>query len=150
MDIKRGIAVSPGVAIGPALLLDTEWFRIPQRFIEAEQIADEIDRLHQALQKAAAEVEDSQRAVSDKLGRQYGAIFGAHVMLIQDPTLTEEVEALIRDQNYAAEYAVSRVWRDRAKMLESIGDGRFSSRAADLFDVEKNILRNLLGHRREQ
>jgi len=150
MEIKRGIAVSPRVAIGPALVLDTEWFRIPQRFITPDQQDAEVQRLQRALRAAAQEVEENQRAVTDKLGRQYGAIFGAHAQLIEDPTLTAEVEALIRRQGFAAEYAVSRVWRDRAKMLESINDGRFSSKAADLFDVEKAILRNLLGHRREQ
>ena len=50
MEIKRGIAVSPGVAIGPALVLDTEWFRIPQRFVEAEQVAAEVVRLREALE----------------------------------------------------------------------------------------------------
>ena len=54
MEIKRGIAVSSGVAIGPALLLDTEWFRIPQRYVEAEQVDAEVERLHEALEAAAA------------------------------------------------------------------------------------------------
>jgi phosphotransferase system enzyme I (PtsI) len=150
MNIKRGIAVSPGVAIGPALVLDTEGFRIPQRFIHADDVPAEIKRLHQAMQEAAREVQDNQRAVADKLGRQYGAIFGAHALLIEDPTLLAEVDGLIQQHGFAAEYAVSHVWRERAKMFESIGDGRFASKAADLFDVEKTILRNLLGHRREQ
>jgi phosphotransferase system enzyme I (PtsI) len=147
METKRGIAVSPGVAIGPALVLDTEWFRIPQRYIAAEEQDAEIARLHQALETAAREATANQSAVTDKLGRQYGAIFGAHALLIQDPSLIGEVEKLIREQRYAAEYAVSHVFRDRAKMLENIGNGRLST---DLFDVEKAILRNLLGHRREQ
>jgi len=150
MEIKRGIAVSPGVAIGPALVLDTEWFRIPQRFVAQDQLGMEIARLHQALEAAAAEAQDNQRAVSDSVGRQYGAIFGAQAQLIEDPTLTSEVEALIRDQGYAAEYAVSRVWRAHAKRFENIGDGHFSGKSSDLFDIEKAILRNLLGHRREQ
>jgi phosphoenolpyruvate-protein phosphotransferase (PTS system enzyme I) len=150
MEIKRGIAVSPGVAIGPALVLDTEWFRIPQRFVASEQHAAEIDRLGQALTAASKEVQENERTVSGKLGRQYGAIFGAHALLIQDPTLHKEFENLIRDEGYAAEYAVSRVMRAHAKALESIGDEHFSGRAADLFDIEKAILRNLLGHRREQ
>jgi phosphotransferase system enzyme I (PtsI) len=147
METKRGIAVSPGVAIGPALVLDTELFRIPQRYIPQGQQTVEIERLHRALETAAQEAEASQTAVTDKLGRQYGAIFGAHALLIQDPSLIGEVDKLIREQRYAAEYAVSNVFRDRAKMLEKIGNGRF---AADLFDVEKAILSNLLGHRREQ
>ena len=40
MEIKRGIPVSPGVAIGPALVLDTEWFRIPQRSVEPRQVEE--------------------------------------------------------------------------------------------------------------
>jgi phosphotransferase system enzyme I (PtsI) len=150
MEIKRGIPVSPGVAIGPALVRDTEWFRIPQRFIDDDGLADEIRRLRHALSAAAKEAAANQKAVADKLGRQYGAIFGAHAQMIEDPTLVAEIEGLIRDQGFAAEYAVSRVMRRHAKVLESIGHGSFASRAVDLFDIEKRILHNLLGPRREQ
>src|SRR5262249_55773588 len=88
--------------------------------------------------------------VSEKLGRQYGAIFGAHAQMIEDSSLSREMESLIRDDGHAAEYAVSRVMRRYAKALESIDRGSFASRAADLFDIEKRVLRHLLGPRREQ
>jgi phosphotransferase system enzyme I (PtsI) len=150
MEIKRGIAVSPGVAIGPALVLDTEWFRIPQRVVEAAQVDDEVARLRQALAEAARETRANQDAVSAKLGPQYGAIFGAHALMLTDPALAGEVEGLIRANRFAAEYAVSRVMRRYAKALEGIGGGYLASRVSDLFDIEKRILRNLLGQRREQ
>jgi phosphotransferase system enzyme I (PtsI) len=150
MEIKRGIAVSPGVAIGPALVRDTEWYKIPQRFIDGNSSNEEIERLRAALAAAAHEAHDNEKAVSEKLGRQYGAIFGAHALMIEDPTLAAEMENLIRDQGHAAEYAVSRVMRRHAKALESLNKGNFASRAADLFDMEKRILHILLGTRREQ
>jgi phosphotransferase system enzyme I (PtsI) len=150
MEIKRGIGVSPGVAIGPAMVLDTEWFRIPHRSVEGDRVAEEVARLRQALVAAAGEARENQQTISDKLGRQYGAIFGAHALLIEDGNLAGEIEALIRDQGHAAEYAVSRVMRRYAKALESLNRGTFATRAADLFDIEKRVLRNLLGHRREQ
>jgi phosphotransferase system enzyme I (PtsI) len=150
MEIKRGIPVSPGVAIGPALVRDTEWYRIPQQFVDGESLDEEILRLRRALAAASEEARVNQQAVSDKLGRQYGAIFGAHAQMIADPTLSAEMESLIRDEGHAAEYAVSRIMRRYAKALESIDRGNFASRAADLFDIEKRILRNLLGPRREQ
>jgi phosphotransferase system enzyme I (PtsI) len=150
MDIKHGIAVSPGIAIGPALVLDTEWFRIPPRFVDRPHLDAEVARLHAALDGAAREARDSQQAVAAKLGAQYGAIFGAHAQLIADPVLAREVENLVRDQRFAAEYAVSQVMRRQAKALESLGDPTLRHRAADLFDVEKRILRHLLGQRREQ
>jgi len=150
MEIKRGIPVSPGVAIGPALVLDTELFRIPHRSVGKDGVKEEVTRLHQALSAAAAEAREHQEAITEKLGRQYGAIFGAHALMIEDPTLAGEIESLIRDHGNAAEYAVSRVMRRHAKALESLNQGNFASRASDLFDLEKRILRKLLGHRREQ
>ena len=150
MEIKRGIAVSPGVAIGPAIVLDTESFRIPQRFVDRDLLADELERLRQALAAAAAEARVHEQTIRDKVGRQYGAIFAAHALLVEDPTLTREIEDLIRQNGFAAEYAVSRVIRRYAKALESIGSGPFAARSADLFDIEKSILRHLLGQRREQ
>jgi phosphoenolpyruvate-protein phosphotransferase (PTS system enzyme I) len=150
MESKRGIPVSPGVAIGPALVLDTEWYRIPQRFVGPAGVDEEIRRLHQALAGAAREAQDQQQTVSDKLGRQYGAIFNFHVLLIEDPNLVKEFVSAIREYGWAAEYAVSRIMRRHAKELEDIEQGHFAHRAADLFDIEKTILHNLLGHRREQ
>src|SRR5207248_11505676 len=97
MEIKRGIPVSPGVAIGPALVLDNEGFRIPQRFVEGDQAEAEIARLLAARQAAASEARGIQQTVHDKLGKQYGAIFAAHALLIEDPLLQREVERLIRE-----------------------------------------------------
>src|SRR5438128_3670502 len=150
MEIKRGIAVSPGIAIGPALVLDTEAFRIPQRFVEGGSLAEEVKRLRKALAAAAQQAREKEHAVSEKLGRQYGAIFGAHALLTADPALAHEIEDLIQEHGYAAEYAVSRVMRRHAKTLEGLDRGHFSARAADLFDIEKSLLSSLLGHRREQ
>jgi phosphotransferase system enzyme I (PtsI) len=149
MEIKRGIAVSPGVAIGPALVLDTEWFRIPQRHVPPDQVGAECVRFRQALEQAIREAKAQQETVSNKLGPEYGAIFGAHALLLTDPVLIRDVETLIREQRYAAEYAVSRVMRRRAKALESLEGGHFASRSADVFDLEKRLLGNLLGQRRE-
>src|SRR5438876_10543056 len=149
MEIKRGIPVSPGVAIAPALVLDTEAVRIPQHFVDATFVESELARLRKALAAAAGEVRERQRAINDKLGRQYGAIFAAHALLIEDPALIRELETLIREQNLAAEYAVSRVMRRHAKALESLNHGTFGTRSADLFDIEKAILGHMLGHHRE-
>jgi phosphoenolpyruvate-protein phosphotransferase (PTS system enzyme I) len=149
MEIKRGIAVSPGVAIGPALVVDTEGYRIPQRFIDRGQRGDERARLRTALSAAAKEAQARQETINQKLGKQYGAIFAAHSLLIEDPELIREYDALI-DKNYTAEYAVSQVIRRHAKTLESLMSAQFSTRSADLFDIEKAILRQLLGSKSEE
>src|SRR5438128_405054 len=149
MEIKRGIPVSAGVAIGPALVVDTEGFRIPQRYVEKKQRREEINRLHAALEAAGKEARANEKVVADKLGKQYAAIFAAHAVFMKDLELIKEIEFLIRDQNYAAEYAVSRVMRRHVKALENLDQGHFSTRAADLIDIEKAILTHLLGGKRE-
>lgn len=150
MDIQRGIAVAPGVAIGPALILDTEGYRIAERTLPAERVLAEVARLRKALHDAAAEAEQTQARVGAQLGAQYGAIFGAHALLLADPALATELEALIRTERYTAEYAVSRVIRRFAKALESIDDPTLRGRVSDLYDVEKRLLRLLLGQQGEQ
>lgn len=145
MEIKRGIAVSPGVAIGPALVVDTEGFRIPRRNIDRAEIDDEIVRLRTALGNSALEAREIQKDISAKLGKQYGAIFAAHALLIEDPELIREVEQLVRGKLHSAAYAVSQVMRRHAKALQNLNHPTFSTRTSDLFDIEKCILRHLLG-----
>jgi phosphotransferase system enzyme I (PtsI) len=149
MEIKRGIPVSPGVAIGPALLLDTEHYFIPQRFVEGDRLEEELHRLQAAIPLAVQEAREHEQAITDKLGKQYGAIFGAHALLLGDRALTAEIAELIRTQGYAAEYAASQVIRRHVRTLESLGRQHFAARAADLYDIEKSLLRHLLGHRQE-
>ncbi len=150
MDIKHGIAVSPGVAIGPAFVLDTEGVRIPHREIDPAQVPAELDRLHLALANAAGQARNDQCTISERLGPQYGAIFAAHALLLEDPGLNRELDSAIRDHLFSAEYALSRTIRRYAKALEAIGhDHYLASRAADLFDLEKRLLALLLGQHRE-
>lgn len=135
--------------MGPALVLDAEGFRIPQQRIPAERVEAEIERLRSALSAAAVEARATQDEMSEKLGRQYGAIFAAHAMLFEDPSLLAEVIGLIRKEKFTAEYAVSRAMRAYVKALQGLGDQFFAHRSADLFDVEKRILKFLLGASRE-
>src|SRR6202453_4654825 len=131
MEIKRGIAVSPGVASGPALVVDTEGYRIPKRFIERRKRKEEIARLRKALAEAALQSREKQQTIDDTLGKKYGAIFAAHAMLMEDPELVSQIEKLIHEKNHSAEYAVSLTIRQHAKTLQNLNNAVFASRAAD-------------------
>ena len=149
MQTLQGIAVSPGVAIGEAMVVGNEGFRIPRRFVARDAVEDELARLDQSIKVAGAEIEHNRDAVAQELGAQYGAIFSAHLEMLRDPRLRSEVEELIRDRNYSPEYAVSRSLRRYAKVFQSLGSDYMAERAHDIFDIEKRLLRTLLGHRRE-
>src|SRR5215471_2203430 len=150
MEVRRGIAVAPGVAIGPALVLGSEDFRIPQRLVRTDAVDAELARFRTALAAAIAEITGHEELASARLGKQYGAIFAAHRQLVQDPKLVKDIEDLIRQKCYSPEFASSRVLRKYAKTLQNLGDRYFAERANDLFDLEKRILRHLLGERREE
>jgi len=148
MERLQGIAVSPGVAIGEALILDHEGFRIPRRFLPRDAVDDELERLNLGFEAAAAEVEHNRQQVADQLGDEYAAIFSAHLQMLRDRRLHEEIEEMIRERHYSPEYAVSRALRRYAKVFQSLEGQTMPERANDIFDIEKRLLRNLLGRRR--
>lgn len=146
MKKLQGIAVSPGVAIGEALVLDLEGFRIPRRFVARDTVEYELERLQQAIEAACAEIAQNRDTVSGELGDKYGAIFEAHLQILQGSQLREELEEMIRERHYSPEYAVSRVMRRYAEVFQKVQ----RRNVGDLADIEKRLLRQLLGRRREE
>ena len=149
MQELQGIAVSPGVAIGEVLVMDTEGFRIPRRFVTRDAVEDELERLGRAITAAGAEIARKRDMVSQELGTKYGAIFEAHFQMLNDAQLRCELEEMIRQRHYSPEYAVSRTLRRYAQVFQKLESPYLAERANDIFDIEKRLLRNLLGRRRE-
>lgn len=149
MRVLQGIGVSPGVALGEVSVLDTEGFCISRHHVEANASAHELQRLARAFDHVATEISGSRDTVSHQLGDQYAAIFDAHIQLLRDRQLREEIEAQISGNHCTAEYAVSRVLSRYAKLFQGMEDAYLRERAADIFDLEKRMLGNLLGIRRE-
>jgi phosphotransferase system enzyme I (PtsI) len=144
----QGIAVSSGVTIGEALVLDSEGFRIPRRFVARSAVDTELQRLSNAIAESTAEIKKNRDAVREELGEQYAAIFDAHLAMLHDQRLQEELTSAVRERNWWPEYAVSRTLRRYAKVFQKL-DNHIAQRAHDIYDIEKSLLRNLLGQRRE-
>ena len=149
MQKLQGIAVSPGVAVGEALVMDNEGFRIPRRFVARDSVEDELERLKRAMDAASEEITRNRDAVSRELGEKYAAIFEAHLQMLQDSRLRSEIDKLISQNHYSPEYAVSRTLRRYAQVFQKLQSQYLAERANDIFDIEKRLLRNLLGRRRE-
>ena len=130
-------------------MVDNEGFRIPRQFVTRDAIEDELERLDKAIADASAEIARSRDAISQELGQQYGAIFEAHLQMLQDSRLRAELEEAIRQRHYSPEYAVSRTLRRYAQAFQRLESAYLAERAADIFDIEKRLLRHLLGYRRE-
>ncbi len=150
MERLQGIAVSPGVAIGEALILDNEGFRIPRRFVGRDAVEEELARLGTAIDAAAAEVDRNRIRVTKELGDEYGAIFSAHLQMLCDRRLRQELDEMIRTRHYSPEYSVSRALGKYAKVFQSLDGEYMAERANDIFDIQKRLLRHLLGTARQE
>jgi phosphotransferase system enzyme I (PtsI) len=93
-------------------------------------------------------MERNRDAIRGELGDQYAGIFEAHLAMLHDARLQQELTAAVRDRNWWPEYAVSRTLRRYAKAFQNL-DNHIAQRAHDIYDIEKSLLRNLLGQRRE-
>ncbi|MGI5831213.1 MAG: phosphoenolpyruvate--protein phosphotransferase [Thermoguttaceae bacterium] len=150
MKIYQGFGVSSGIAIGQVMALDNGRARVQRRFVRKNDIVREVRRLEEAIQETAAQIESDRDSVSKELGVEYGHIFGAHLQIISDKKLREELVNHVKVDHYTPEYAVTSVFDRHADRLKSIsGDVGISERANDIYDIQKRLLRRLMGIRRE-
>jgi phosphoenolpyruvate-protein phosphotransferase (PTS system enzyme I) len=150
MEIKKGIAVSPGVSIGRSLIVDSEDYRIPRREIRPSQRAGEIQRVRNAFQEAIEELDVLERGQDEATGGRIKDIFAVHLRFLRDRSLRRRITDMVQTQSVTAEYAVSTVLREVAAHFETnVKDTYISERAADIYDIERRLLRRLLGTKRE-
>jgi len=149
MEIKKGIAVSPGVSIGKCLIIDSEDYRIPRRQIEPSQRMVEIQRARNAFGDAIDELSGLEQAQTQTGGGRIKDIFAVHLRLLRDRSLRRQVTDLIHEESVTAEYAVASVLRRFAARFAEAKDTYISERAADIYDIERRLLRHLLGDKRE-
>jgi len=150
MEIRRGIGVSAGYAIGEALVLDREEYRISRRTINVSEVDGEIERFAVAVRAAVAEIRSQLAAMSKKVRDVAGSILEAQVAMLQDEHLAEEIAGEIRKNFHTADYAASRTLRRKIKLLEDSGAEGFAKRVlSDFIDLEKSLLRHLVGIRKD-
>ena len=149
MEIKKGIAVSPGIAIAKALIIDSEDYRIPRRSISPSQRMTEIQRARNAFKDAVGELTRLEVAQDKTDEGKIKDIFAVHLRFLRDRSLRKKITDLVHSQSVTAEYAVSATLREIAAHFTKVKDPYISERAADIYDIERRLLRELLGKKRE-
>jgi phosphotransferase system enzyme I (PtsI) len=149
MITKKGISASPGVAIGPALVLDAEEYRIPRRTIHPSLVANEVRMLDAALEASRQEVNELREAAARKLGGKTSAIFEFHEKFIADPKLREVVVQQIEKGLCTAAYSFSQELNRQQRAFQAVPNPYIKERVHDLYDIEKRVLRHILGRARE-
>ena len=144
-----GIPVSPGIAIGRAFVQATEGFRIPEQTIQADAFEAEVRRFHAAVHLARKEIIVNRESTKQALGQTFADIFEAQLQILMEPALQGEMESLIRDRFFSAEHAVTVVMRRNMDVFRQIENSYIAEKVNDLRDIEKRLLRLLLGARKE-
>jgi phosphotransferase system enzyme I (PtsI) len=143
-----GIGVSPGVVVGPAFLLVTEDERVVERDISPDEIDREIARFEDALIETHRQLHEIQEQVAKAIGQENAGIFEAHLMVVDDRALVEEVVKGLSEQKKNVEYVLYMVAEQYANALANVEDDYLKERAADVRDVTRRILHNLSGRPR--
>lgn len=146
-DIRtyKGVGVSPGIAIGRAVIVEkrvASVYRIP---IRDEEVEAEIRRFREALDKTRDELLDLKQKVSRSMGEEYAQIFEAHAMIVGDASFSEKVAQKIELEQVNAEWALAEVQEELQARFASFEDDYLRERVADVKDVAERVLVNLQG-----
>ncbi|SUT98990.1 phosphoenolpyruvate-protein phosphotransferase [Actinobacillus lignieresii] len=139
-----GIAASPGVVFGKALVLKEEPIVLNTQKITADQIEAEKAKFFAGREKAAAQLTAIKEKARRTLGEEKEAIFEGHLMILEDEELEEEILGYIADNLVTADVAASKVIDMQASMLAEIDDEYLKERAGDIRDIGNRLLRNIL------
>ncbi|MDD4910581.1 MAG: phosphoenolpyruvate--protein phosphotransferase [Candidatus Omnitrophica bacterium] len=144
----KGIPAAPGITSGPAYILGKEDFIVPRSAIGAERIPFEIQALEEALINTRKEIVSLQRKISDDMGQEAAEIFDAHLLVLEDRMLIEEVISRLKKERLSVAFIFSEVLKKYVSVLSRTKDEYLRERIADVNDVSRRVLRHLLGEKK--
>jgi phosphotransferase system enzyme I (PtsI) len=147
--VFRGIPVSGGVCRGKILVLDRPQHVVAKRDLTEQELLHEVSRLQKAIVETRHQILDVQRRLSEGIGAERASIFDAHLLVLEDPVLMDEVVRKIQEQRVNAEYAFQTVAERFATELAKVDDEYLRERAGDMRDVTNRVLDQLLGREEE-
>jgi phosphotransferase system enzyme I (PtsI) len=145
----KGIAAAGGISIGPAYVLGKEEFVVVREAINWADIPTQIQLFEEALIQTRREIIELQKRISSDMGQEEAQIFDAHLLVLEDRMLIEEVISRLKKEQLNVAYIFSEVLKKYIGVFLKIEDEYLKERAADINDVGKRILRNLLGREKK-
>jgi len=139
----RGTGVSPGIALGEISLKERVIFTSRKELISKNQIPGEMERLKEAVVRTGEQLLLLKEEIRDKIGDEHAFIFDAHLMILEDKSLSLSLNKNIQDEGCRAEWAISQVHEKYVKLFDSIEDEYFRQRQSDVTDVLSKVYLNL-------
>ncbi len=144
----KGIAAAGGIAIGKAFRVGKEEFNIEKQPIAESEIPLQIQLFEEALIQTRREILDLQKRIAGDLGQEEAEIFEAHLLVLEDRVLIEEVISRLKKERLCVAYIFSQVLKKYVDVFSRIEDEYLKERISDVNDVGKRVLRNLLGKKK--
>src|SRR3954465_5485317 len=141
----QGAGVSPGLAHAVIHVVRDDLEDVVRYQIERAQIGNEIARFESALVQTRVQVLEMQQRIAEAIGTKDAAIFDAHLLVVEDRTLIDEVLRRLKNDLCNVEWAFQEVATRYAETLSKIDDPYLRERALDIQDVTKRVIRNLQG-----
>ncbi len=141
----KGIPAASGISIGPAYKIGKEDYAVARQEIKPEEVPLQIQLFEEALIQTRKEIIELQRKISQEIGQQEADIFNAHLLVLEDRMLIEEVISRLKKDHLNVAYIFSEVLKKYIDVFSRIEDEYLKERTSDINDVGKRILRNLLG-----
>lgn len=139
----RGTGVSPGIAVGEISLKERVIFTSRKEIIPKNQIQGEMERLKDAVVRTGEQLFSLKEEIRDKIGDEHAFIFDAHLMILEDKSLSQSLKKIIQDEGCSTEWAISQVHEKYVKLFDSIEDDYFRQRQSDVTDVLSKVYLNL-------
>ncbi|HEY0791814.1 MAG TPA: phosphoenolpyruvate--protein phosphotransferase [Chthoniobacterales bacterium] len=141
----QGVGVAPGIARGVVFIHHPDDEEPPQRRIDETEIPAEITRFEIALIATRAQILEMQQRIAEAIGARDASIFDAHLLVVEDRTLIDEVLRTLEREKLNIEHVFAEVANRYARTLSEIDDPYLRERAFDIHDVTRRVVRNLLG-----
>lgn len=141
----HGVGVSPGIARGTIFVYRPEDETPPLKRIEEHEIPEEIARFEAALIATRTQILEMQHRIAESIGAKDAGIFDAHLLVVEDRTLIDEVLRTLARDKTNVEHVFQNVAGRYAKTLSEIDDPYLRERALDIHDVTRRVVRNLMG-----
>ncbi len=146
--VLKGVPAASGIASGPAFILDKQDFIVPKRAIMDQEVMIEIARFEEALGKTRDEIYDIKKKIDQQRAGLNAQIFDAHLMVLGDKMLIQEVIKGIREQKLSAEYIFFMVLKKFTQSFAKIKDEYLRERTADINDIGRRVLKHLMDESR--
>src|SRR6266480_4141874 len=141
----EGAGVSPGIARGQIHVVRDDFDDVARYRISPSQVTDEIGRFEAALIQTRMQILEMQQRIAESIGAKDAAIFDAHLLVVEDRTLIDEVLRKLETDLCNVEWVFEEVATRYAETLNKIDDPYLRERALDIQDVTKRVIRNLQG-----